>query len=725
MTASASPPVVALLIARLTDTAAHPRFTGAPPDLSTLDAHALGAVWPALRRAEAQAMQHDHAHDDPRAEFARWLRRQIDALDLAPLVDAEAALNLFRDIPAGDWQRALRELPWLDALPAPGLQAELARILGEPPQDAAQRTSVYGQYALDRFAGHRDFTARRDAYAQAHADSPFRLRELDVLPELGPAALLALAATNDGYFAPKRLWFDFDDPAVALADEPAYVDFAHDTLTDAAARVASIHAGAIPYESDRAFTTDDAQVVARAARVAAYRDAPWLRPLIGPLLTGVCVAPTAAKTAPSQSLAIALGHAVETIPTPESVRALRDALAVVRHAGVQKKLARNLKPAERALGERPHTALRMTLDAKPDKKQLAMLAACMEAGFWQHTTFDHAEWRERLVDAPAGAAFSTRTIWQAREPDGATRSFIPAIAKGKVVLHDAHGEPCDVDGGATIRLWHPLLSEPAERLAWQRAIVGRAIRQPVRQAFREFYAPADGDAAGSASALFAGHVLAVRPLIGVARREGWALRAYDDGLVREFGDVRATFLVDARLFPGATGQGTSGKLHVERRCERGWAPVPIGALDPVVFSEVARAVDLLVSVAAFALDDDATRAAAARADPVRERAARAARQDRLHRLSELPLGTMARHRRQVLALVFAGPIEAGRMTLDERHVRVGAWSVHCATGRVTRDGEPVDASLDPPPSPLRAVPWLPYDEALLQRIVDVVAGLLG
>ena len=86
----------------------------------------------------------------------------------------------------------------------------------------------------------------------------------------------------------------------------------------------------------------------------------------------MCVAPTAAKTAPSQSLAIALGHAVETIPTPESVRALRDALATVRHAGVQK-LARNLKPAERALGERPHTALRMTLDAKP-KKQLTMLA---------------------------------------------------------------------------------------------------------------------------------------------------------------------------------------------------------------------------------------------------------------------------------------------------------------------------------------------------------------
>ncbi|AJY26690.1 hypothetical protein CH72_6176 [Burkholderia ambifaria AMMD] len=720
-------PLVALLVARLTGSADHPRFTGTPIDLSALDARALGAIWPALRRVEHELMQREHAYDDPRAEFARWLCRQIDALGLAPLVDADAALELFRDIQAGEWKRALEDLPCLDALPSPALQAELARIVAEPEEGRLRAVSAYGAYALDWFAGRRDFSARRDAYAQALADSPFRVRELDVLPELGPAALLALAATNDGYFAPKRLWIDYSDPAVTLAQDAAYVAFARDALTDAAGQVAALHAGAVPYEADRAFTTDDAQVVARAARVAAYRDEAWLRPLIGPLLTGVCVAPTAARTAPSQSLAIALGHAVETIPTPESVRALRDALAVVRHAGVQKKLARNLKPAERALGERPHTALRMTLDAKPDKKQLAMLAACMEAGFWQPMSLGHAEWRERLVDAPAGAAFSARMIWQARSRDGATQSFMPDIAAGKVVPRDAAGHACDIAADSDIRLWHPLLADADERLAWQRAIVGRALRQPIRQAFREYYVPADDDASASDCAMFEGHVLSSRPLLGVARREGWSIRAYDDGLAREFGDVRATFIVDARLYPGSEGHGTSRRLYVERRHERRWAPVPIGEIDRVVFSEIARAVDLLVSVAAFALDDDATRAAAAAltTDPVRQHALDTERRHRLNRLSDLPLGVMARHRRHVLSLVFAEPVAQGRITIDERHVRVGAWAVHCATGRVTRDGEPVEPAIEPPPAPLRAVPWLPYDEALLQRIVDVVAGLLG
>ncbi|MGU7776080.1 DUF4132 domain-containing protein [Burkholderia sp. MR1-5-21] len=709
------------LIAMLDGTPGHPRFDDTPPDLSGLDAHVLGKVWPALRRA-------DHLQDyaDLRFKSARWLHEQIDALDLVPLLDETASVELFRDIAGGDLKRALQELPYLSRQPSPAVQAELERILRDTPERGWGGSMTYGLYALEWFAGRRGQSALRDQVAESHQDSPFRARECGALAELGPAALLALAATNDGYFAPKRLWFDLDDPAVTLADEIAYVEFARETLTEAARLIADIHDGRAPYAADRAFTTDDAQVVARAARVAAYRDEPWFRPLIGPLLSGVCVAPTAAKTAPSQSLAIALGHAVETIPTPESVRALRGALAVVRHAGVQKKLARNLKPAERALGERPRTALRMTLDAKPDKKQLAMLATCMEAGFWQAMTLDVAEWRQRLVDAPAGAAFSTRMIWQARARDGSHTSFMPDATKSGVVLRDAAGAPCEIDAHGTVRLWHPLLAGAAERLAWQRVVVERRIRQPVRQALREFYVPAPADQPASGTAMFDGHVVAVRPLLGLARREGWAIRSYDDGLVREFGDVRAAFGIAARLYPGADGHGTSGAIGFERRDGRRWIPAPIGQLDPVVFSEVARATDLLVSVAGFALDDDATDTDAQVDAAGRDRrfAERQARDNRLYRLSAVPLGVMAQLRRHTLSLVLAERIAQGAVAIDERHVRVGECAVHCATGRVTRNGEPVDVTLDLAAARTRTAPWLPYDEALLQRIVDVVETLL-
>ncbi|MFW2273271.1 MULTISPECIES: hypothetical protein [Burkholderia cepacia complex] len=195
---------------------------------------------------------------------------------------------------------------------------------------------------------------------------------------------------------------------------------------------------------------------------------------------------------------------------------------------------------------------------------------------------------------------------------------------------------------------------------------------------------------------------------------------YRSNRARTARPTRSAHLSDRALVDPLVARPTDTTASARFTGTARWAPLPIGELDPVVFPEVAHAADLLVSVAAFALDDDATRVT----DPVRQHDIGTERRDRLNRLSDLPLGVMARHRRQVLSLVFAEPVAQGRIMIDECHVRIGAWSVHCATGRVTRDGEPVEPAIAPPPSLLRAVPWLPCDEALLQRIVDVVAGWL-
>uniref|UniRef100_UPI00197F56A8 DUF4132 domain-containing protein n=1 Tax=Burkholderia sp. Ac-20379 TaxID=2703900 RepID=UPI00197F56A8 len=450
------------------------------------------------------------------------------------------------------------------------------------------------------------------------------------------------------------------------------------------------------------------------------RDEPWLPALIGPLLSRASVAPTAAKTAPSQSLAIALGHAVEAAPTPEGVRALRDALAVVRHAGVKKKLERNLKPAERGLGERPHVALRMTLDgkpnAKPDRKRVAMLATCLETSYWRDTALDRDAWQRYLIDTPDGFAFAANVVWQAESPEGTRIAFMPIRSADGVHGLDAEGRRCEIAATGPIRLWHPSTASAGERLAWQRAVLARKLRQPFKQAFRECYTAGADDLASSDTSMFAGHVLSVRPLIGLARREGWVLHAYDDGLTREFGAIRARFAVAARLYPGSQGPGTSGRLGFERRYAARWVPIAIGEIEPAVFSEIARAVDLLVSAAGFALDDD----------PHGEASRQAAidREHRLHRLADAPLGEIARHRKQVLAMLFSERIARGEIALEARHLCIGEHAVHCATGRVTRNGEAVEIELAPNGARVHAVPWLPYDEVLLERIVGVVGRLL-
>ncbi|WP_156894981.1 hypothetical protein [Janthinobacterium sp. 1_2014MBL_MicDiv] len=211
----------------------------------------------------------------------------------------------------------------------------------------------YQSFLQARLAGAKAL-ARLDAAMQArHAllPMPLTLRELALLPQLCDASLLALARSpHCGHWS--RDDIGDTDPAQVLAEDVAYAEFSRAILEEAARHLDAIHAGQLPYVADAAFATADSGVLARAARVASYRDEGWFAPVIATLLPQACVAPGTARSAPSQSLAMALGHGVETIPTPASVEALRTALAQVRHAGIRKKLERNLKPAEKALARR-------------------------------------------------------------------------------------------------------------------------------------------------------------------------------------------------------------------------------------------------------------------------------------------------------------------------------------------------------------------------------------
>ena len=211
----------------------------------------------------------------------------------------------------------------------------------------------YQSFLQARLVGAKALARLDAAMLARHAllPMPVTLRELALLPQLRDASLLALASSpHSGHWS--RDDIGDADPAQVLAGDAAYADFSRAILEEAARHIAEIHAGQVPYAADAAFATADTGILARAARVAAYRDDGWFAPVIATLLPQVCVAPGTAKSAPSQSLAMALGHAVETIPTAASLQALRTALAQVRHAGVKKKLERNLQPAEKALARR-------------------------------------------------------------------------------------------------------------------------------------------------------------------------------------------------------------------------------------------------------------------------------------------------------------------------------------------------------------------------------------
>jgi hypothetical protein len=704
-----TPTTVEQLLERLAATPDHDNFVGAPVDIAGLTPLDYGRLWPAL-----QAVRQADAHPAVLV-VARAIIDQARLLGLAPRFDADSCMAALRAMPAMDnWSRGgSRERSAVDCVygligePPPGLAEEVRRIMGEPEQWAGH---MHESYALARWADDATRTELAALVAERYRDAPYMQAEFRVLDQLSDESILTLAGSRwVGMYWPGEAEDDGGDPALALVDEPAYLAFANEILLRAARRLTDIHEGVVPYASDAAFALDDTAVIARAARVAAACDAPWFPDIIATLLPLSCVAPTAAKSAPSQSLAIALGHSVEGVPTPEGVQALREALAVVRHAGVQKKLARNLKPAERALMQRPAVALRMAAALKPGKREQAMLAGCIEAGLWLETALEMDAWRA-LGQSAVGAPVVRALVWtldNAERGGGGAGFMVEPTAQGWRATDSAGAEVALPDAGQ-VRLWHPLHADEAERAAWQTLLGKRRLRQPFRQIYRQYYLPPTD---------FAGYQMAVRRLIGLARREGWKI-GWDDELFRNFGALRVSLPVSGRLYPGAEGYCESMGLRFARRDGQHWRVCAPESVSSVVFSEACRAVDLLVSTAGIGLgEEEDEEGGAVQFDWKRG--------EHLLHLSEVRPGHMADMRRRALVHIFAPLIAAGTVAVAEREVRVARCAVSLSTGRVTRDGAPLELPVREKGARLAAVPWLPFDEVLLERIVETVGALAG
>ena len=657
----------------------HARFTGPPVDLTDWTPEELGVVWGALHRAAR------FGHDDTeRFKLGRILLEQVTGANLAPLLAGDQFLDALDAAGEynGEWEYVLACLACLQGEVPAGTAAQARRILGGNSGWAERH---YQAYLLARLAGGDAPALFMQVMQERHAHypMPLTLQELELLAQLKPDSLLALAGSRHSSFW-NRDSIGEADPAEVLAGDAAYVDFSRSMLEDAARHIAAIHAGRVPYAADAAFATADSPVLARAARIASYRDDDWFRPVIATLLPLACVAPGTAKSAPSQSLAMALGHAVETIPTPESLLALRTALEQVRHAGIRKKLERNLKPAERALAERPDIAWRAGMPGPMGKRRQAVLARRLEAGYASEVWFSLDQWCALRGDADIDTV-ARALVW--RTGDG--QAF---MLDGQGAI-DAQGRPVALPDCGEIGLWHPLHGSVQERASWQALVPQRRVRQPLRQVYREIYeVPGDGGAP------FAGYQLSLRTLLGLARREGWRLD-HDEGLSRQFGAWRVLLRIEGRVYPGAQGACTSNGLEAAQMRQ----------MAPVAYSEACRAVDLLVSASALALVEE---------EPD------AQRQQRLAHLASLEAGPMVGMRRAVLGQVFAQQIAAGRMVVEARHLMVGRHAIHLATGRVTLDGAEVVVEVTAKGSKLGAVPWLPHDEALLEKIVGLAGQLL-
>jgi hypothetical protein len=616
-----------------------PKAAGEPIDVTWIDPLALGDLWTTAHRTEL--WRDRRPVQNPAADVARAVLevgRKMEPVfrgsacrDYLALLVHEIAEDAAGAAARGSiytWRKACFALRRCIELSFDDLGATAMRFLAASERRAMPHLAVALAWLVDPACETRVL----DQLAAELTHSPFLVDELRMGATLDlPANLLLayLASLHD-----LALTANTTDGRYRLSDCPPYPALAETGLRQAVERVRKLHAFELPYVSDKAFTLAESAVIARLARVALDRDEAWLPPVLDELFHKVSLAPTAAKTTPSQSVALSLGKAIGAFPTPEAATTLREVTRNIRHAGVKKRLQRNLRGAERGLAGRPEIALRLPPDQPMSKPQLTMMARCLEAGLSLGMTLDYEDWRVRPAEHPQARTLTASLVWRFLDPARSAIAALPVSDGGRLTLQDIIGKDIAPAPACRITLWHPSDATSAERDAWRDRLVVLRIKQPFKQVFREHYFAPPDELTAVTAAMFAGHFVAIIPFLGVARQERW--RIEDHYLTRSFGRWTARLHLADPIYPGRPGGTTTGNLGVWAPGEN--RPVRLGALPTAALSEIMRAVDLLVSASGFAvMTEDA--------DP---------RQTHLQDLAETPLGAMAEIRKQVLKRMLRG-----------------------------------------------------------------------
>ena len=305
-------------------------------------------------------------------------------------------------------------------------------------------------------------------------------------------------------------------------------------------------------------------------------------------------------------------------------------------------------------------------------------------------------WRERYLDHPVVGALARRLIWLVGEEasiwhDGA--------------LRDLDGRPVQPGETDEVRLWHPIGRDPDEVLAWRRWLWEHDVTQPFKQAWREIYilTPAE-ESTGIYSNRFASHILRQHAAMTLATARGWdtALMLMVDQdvpvphvVLADWG-LRAEFWVDGagdqygedtnetgvylyvstdqvRFYPADSA--IEGHSLYGRPDPRGGEPLPLSEVDPLVFSEVMRDVDLLVGVCSVGTD------------PAWQDGGRRPEWDQYWQgFAFGGLSETARTRRTVLEQLLPRLAIAGQARVEDRWVvvegRRGRYRIHIGSGNI-------------------------------------------
>jgi hypothetical protein len=273
--------------------------------------------------------------------------------------------------------------------------------------------------------------------------------------------------------------------------------------------------------------------------------------------------------------------------------------------------------------------------AKELEQSYSAQRARLEASFASPRSMSLAHWRKYFVDHPLLGFLGRRLIWVFRNAEGWEVSGMWATEEKRgEATHatkdpagnacDASGEIIDLSRAQTVSLWHPLSSAADDVQRWRDRIFALSVRQPFRQAFREFYQVTDNERKTPMySNRFAGVLLRQHQLSSLCRVRGWDYRLMGSGFdgfnvpnrpLPQW-NMHAEFYVDLpsdrnpALRESALGEQSGAGINLfiasdQVRFYRERREIALDDVPAIVYSEVMRDVDLFTSVCAIG-DDEA------------------------------------------------------------------------------------------------------------------------
>lgn len=247
----------------------------------------------------------------------------------------------------------------------------------------------------------------------------------------------------------------------------------------------------------------------------------------------------------------------------------------------------------------------------------------LESSFANPRTMSVEHWRKYFIEHRLLGFLGRRLIWIFRNAEGWEVSGLCSTASEDGRIQDSFGEDVDLSQAQSVSLWHPLSCDTTELQRWRDRIFALSIRQPFRQAFREFYTvTSDERTARMHSNRFAGILMRQHQLASLCRVRGWNYRLMGTGfdgfnvpsIALPQWNMHAEFYVDVPTDrnpelenSGLNEQSGSGiNLFVSSdqvRFYRDRVEIPVDEVPVLTFSEIMRDVDLFTSVCGIGEDE--------------------------------------------------------------------------------------------------------------------------